>query len=119
MTTAIETKTLASIAIDNLRAELISVPDNGMFNSYDHVVLCRGCGTFHAVRSAFLGASLSIGFAFADGSQAVFPAHSCGKCPGEEIYQAWANGMRRSKLAHAAAQIGALPPRARRAAASS
>jgi len=101
-------ETQAIKAIEVLKAQLVSVKDNGMFNSYDHVMICHGCGKFHAVRSSFISSSLSIGFRFADESQLYVPAYSCGGCSREVIRDAWKNGTKRLAYNAAASVLGAV-----------
>lgn len=100
-------ETRATQAKTELGSKLVTVKDNGMFNSYDHVMVCHGCGAFHAVRSSFISTPMSIGFKFEDGSQLSVPASHCGKCPSEGIRDAWENGMKRLNFNAAAEAIGA------------
>ena len=101
------TQTQATTAIARLKSELVHVDDNGCWNSYDHVLICHGCGEFHTVRSQFIGSSLGIGFRFTDRSQLCIPAYKCGKCSGDTIRNAWEKGMSRTAYNSAAAKIGA------------
>lgn len=98
--------TLAEQASAKLESSYVQVADNGFWNSYDHVLICHGCGHFHVVRSQFIGSSLSIGFSFLDGSSLSIPAYKCSNCPGEAIRDAWQNGMHRSAYNRAAFEIG-------------
>lgn len=100
-------QTLAGSALDTLKRRLVTVEDNGCFNSYDHVMFCHGCGAFHAVRSAFISSPLVMGFKFSDGSSVGLACHKCPTCPGQEIRDAWEQGIRRSVINKAAQEIGA------------
>lgn len=54
-----------------------------MFTPRDHVVVCHGCGSFHIIRTAFLGSALSLSFNQQDGDTRrvwVVPAHACPTC---------------------------------------
>jgi hypothetical protein len=101
-----EEKKMSHLALDKLRKEFVKVKDNGTSNDYDHLCICHGCGTFHAVRCSFLSLPQAIGFTFDDGSMATIPAHSCGGCPTKAIRNAFYHGMTDAARKAAEKKIG-------------
>jgi len=104
--------TQAKSAISALKQRLVQIEDDGRtFNAYDHVLVCHGCGEFHAVRSSFLSTPMSIRFDFADGSMLTIGGHGCPACmknPAKPIRDAWENGVRPSTFNRAADAVGAI-----------
>ena len=107
--------TRATIALKALKAEHVKVEDNGMFNSYDHIMVCHGCGAIHAVRSAFISSPLAMSFNFADGSMLTLACNGCPSCmaiKGDEnpIRLAWNKGITYATSKRAAESVGAIVP---------
>jgi hypothetical protein len=101
------TTTQAHEAQKALHAELVKIPQS-YCNSYDHVLVCHGCGTFHAVNTHFLSSPVFIGFDFADGSRLCVPAHACNDCMGKDVIRrAYNEGMSRGHYDRAAKHLGA------------
>ena len=108
METMTET-TQAKQARNQLHAKYVVIEDDvrQFHMSYDHLVICHGCGKIHAERCIFMSSPLAIAFKFADGSSVSIPAHGCGECGGEAVKTAYQNGMSRASYDRAATEMGA------------
>ena len=104
--------TQAGAALKQLQDQLVKVADSGRvpFNSYDHIMVCHGCGVFHAVRSCFISTPVGLAFSFEDGSNLTIGGSGCPECmktTPSPIRDAWENGIKRATHDRAADSIGA------------
>lgn len=105
--------TMAGTASERLGVELIEIPEDRYqmhASLHDYVMLCHGCGKFHAVRAYFISTPLAIQFKFEDGSLLNCPASGCKTCmvdPTRPIRKAFFDGMTREAYNAAAQHLGA------------